>query len=90
MKTHSTLPKFSSVPSSFQPKTKMILQTQVKTFRYGSFVTLQDVNLPIFENKVTAFIGPSGCGKSTVLRCFNRLNDLVANARLEGEILLRD
>ena len=46
---------------------------------------MTDVSLPIHENEVTAFIGPSGCGKSTVLRAFNRMNDLVAGARVEGD-----
>lgn len=54
---------------------------------YGSFRAVKDVNLGIEKNKITALIGPSGCGKSTVLRSFNRMNDLVASARVEGEIL---
>ncbi len=49
---------------------------------------LYDINLPIYKNYVTAFIGPSGCGKSSLLRCINRMNDLVDGCRLEGEILL--
>ena len=44
------------------------------------------VSLPIYKNKITAFIGPSGCGKSTVLRAINRMNDLIPGARVEGEI----
>jgi phosphate transport system ATP-binding protein len=53
---------------------------------YGSFRAVKDVNLGIEKNKITALIGPSGCGKSTVLRAFNRMNDLIASARVEGEI----
>jgi phosphate transport system ATP-binding protein len=53
---------------------------------YGKFHAVRDVDLPIERNKITSMIGPSGCGKSTVLRCFNRMNDLVASARVEGEI----
>mgnify|MGYP005846247505 CR=1 FL=1 len=49
---------------------------------------LQNVNLPIAENKVTAIIGPSGCGKSTLLRCFNRMHDLYPGNNYEGEIRL--
>ena len=49
---------------------------------------LIDVNLEIPRNKVTAFIGPSGCGKSSLLRCFNRMNDLVDDCVVEGKILL--
>ena len=47
-------------------------------FYYGKFHALKNINLDIPEKKVTAFIGPSGCGKSTFLKCFNRMNDLVA------------
>jgi phosphate transport system ATP-binding protein len=53
---------------------------------YGDFIALQEVNVEIPKNQVTAFIGPSGCGKSTLLRCFNRMNDLIPGARVEGEI----
>jgi len=55
---------------------------------YGSFLAVRDVNLAIERNKITAMIGPSGCGKSTVLRCFNRMNDLIPGARVEGEVLV--
>ncbi len=54
---------------------------------YGSFHAVRDVNLTIPRNKVTAIIGPSGCGKSTVLRSINRMNDLIPNARIEGEVI---
>ena len=53
---------------------------------YGKKQALQDINMNIPKNQVTAFIGPSGCGKSTLLRCFNRLNDLIDDCRIEGEI----
>ncbi|HRW08577.1 MAG TPA: phosphate ABC transporter ATP-binding protein PstB [Caldilineaceae bacterium] len=53
---------------------------------YGDFHAVRDVDLPVERNKIIALIGPSGCGKSTVLRCFNRMNDLVPSARVEGEI----
>ena len=55
---------------------------------YGDAQALQNINLTIPSNQVTAFIGPSGCGKSTLLRCFNRLNDLIDICRIDGEILL--
>jgi phosphate transport system ATP-binding protein len=54
---------------------------------YGSAVAVKDVNLEIYRNQVTALIGPSGCGKSTFIRCLNRMNDLIAGAKIEGEIL---
>ncbi len=53
---------------------------------YGDFHAVHDVNLTFGKNEITALIGPSGCGKSTVLRCLNRMNDLVPGARVEGEI----
>jgi phosphate transport system ATP-binding protein len=56
---------------------------------YGTFQAVRDVTIPIERGKITAFIGPSGCGKSTVLRVLNRMNDFVAGARVEGEVLYR-
>lgn len=53
---------------------------------YGSFRAIREVNLPVYEHKITAMIGPSGCGKSTLLRSMNRMNDLVPSARVEGSI----
>jgi phosphate transport system ATP-binding protein len=53
---------------------------------YDDFHAVHDVNLQFGKNEITALIGPSGCGKSTVLRCLNRMNDLVASARVEGEV----
>ncbi len=54
---------------------------------YGDFHAVHDVNLSFGKNEITALIGPSGCGKSTVLRCLNRMNDLVPSARVEGDII---
>ena len=59
------------------------------SFYYSSFRAVANVSLPIYQNRITAFIGPSGCGKSTVLRGINRMLDLVPGARVEGEILYR-
>lgn len=56
---------------------------------YGNTQALFNIQMDIPEKQVTALIGPSGCGKSTFLRCFNRMNDLIPSARVEGEILLR-
>jgi phosphate transport system ATP-binding protein len=53
---------------------------------YGEFRAVRDVNLEIRRGEITAFIGPSGCGKSTVLRCFNRMNDLIPGARVDGAV----
>ena len=53
---------------------------------YGDFKALKNINLEIEPNKITAFIGPSGCGKSTFLKTLNRMNDLVENVRITGEV----
>ena len=53
---------------------------------YGDFLAVKEVSLDIRENEITAFIGPSGCGKTTVLRCFNRMNDLIESARVTGRL----
>lgn len=55
---------------------------------YGEFLALRGVDLNIPANEITAFIGPSGCGKSTLLKSLNRMNDLVENCRITGEVLL--
>jgi phosphate transport system ATP-binding protein len=54
--------------------------------RYGSLPALKDVSIRVYKNFVTAFIGPSGCGKSTFIRCFNRMNDLIPIAVVEGSV----
>jgi phosphate transport system ATP-binding protein len=53
---------------------------------YGAFLAVKDANLLIRQHEITAFIGPSGCGKTTMLRCFNRMNDFIETARVEGSI----
>jgi len=57
---------------------------------YGDYRAVRDVEFDIYKKNITAIIGPSGCGKSTVLRCFNRMNDLVPDARIEGRIGYHD
>ena len=57
------------------------------TVSYGGNPALRDVSLEVYKNFVTAFIGPSGCGKSTFIRCFNRMNDLIPSAAVEGTVL---
>jgi phosphate transport system ATP-binding protein len=67
-------------------ETRTVLKAENIDIYYGSYRAVRDVSLNIPRNQVTAFIGPSGCGKSTILRCFNRLNDLVHGFRLTGKI----
>ena len=57
---------------------------------YSANQALKNISVEIPRNSITAFIGPSGCGKSTFLRCLNRMNDLVENCRVEGDILIRE
>jgi phosphate transport system ATP-binding protein len=57
-------------------------------FFYGATMALKNINIPLYDKHVTAFIGPSGCGKSTLLRVLNRMYDLYPNQRAEGEVLL--
>lgn len=64
----------------------MVFETTGLSVYYGAFRAVRDVDLKVQRNEITAFIGPSGCGKSTVLRCFNRMNDLIPSARVEGGV----
>ena len=64
-----------------------VIRVKGLDFYYGSFQGLKQINLDIFERKVTAFIGPSGCGKSTLLRTFNRMYDLYPGQRATGQIV---
>lgn len=57
---------------------------------YGDFHALKNINMELPEHEITAFIGPSGCGKSTFLKTLNRMNDLVENCRITGEVRLDD
>lgn len=58
------------------------------TLHYGTNPALKNINMGIPEKMVTAFIGPSGCGKSTFLRTLNRMNDLIDNVRIDGEVII--
>lgn len=64
------------------------IEAQHVDFHYGSFHALKNINMSIKEHEVVAFIGPSGCGKSTFLRLFNRMNDLIPDTRLDGQITI--
>ena len=65
---------------------ELVMSLRDLNVHYGSFHAVTDVNFDVPKNKITALIGPSGCGKSTVLRCINRMNDLVPTARVDGTI----
>src|SRR6516162_879343 len=76
-------PRGEAVPG--QPEASVFTTKNVSIY-YGSFRAVTDVSLTIYQNEITAFIGSSGSGKTTVLRAFNRMNDLVPGARMDGEI----
>ena len=74
------------IPLMPQNGNGVVLDCNIEELYYGEFKAVRDTRIPIERGKITAFIGPSGCGKSTVLRCFNRMNDLVRGFRFEGHI----
>ena len=91
VRTHAidaTALKGGQVAKPPAPEVKECLRVEGLNLYYGEKRALHDNNMSIPEKRVTAFIGPSGCGKSTLLRCFNRMNDLYPNVRVEGKITL--
>jgi phosphate transport system ATP-binding protein len=64
-----------------------IFEVRKLTVRYDGVPAIRDIDLDIGRNRITALIGPSGCGKSTMIRCFNRMNDLISGASVEGAII---
>lgn len=77
--------KDASTPMNTAPSTS-IIQIDNVDFYYGAKRALNSINIEIVDKKATAFIGPSGCGKTTLLRCLNRMNDLILNTRVTGQI----
>jgi len=69
-----------------KPQVESVIDVDIRELYYGNFKAVRDTRLPIEKGSITAFIGPSGCGKSTVLRCLNRMNDLIRGFRFEGSI----
>ncbi len=84
MVTHKTTEQASLTDTE-----KPVLRAKRVDVYYGNNLAVREVSLDIFQHKVIAFIGPSGCGKSTILRCFNRMNDLVPSAKVKGEITFK-
>jgi phosphate transport system ATP-binding protein len=68
---------------------EVAIDCDIKELYYGTFKAVRDARIPVQKKAITAFIGPSGCGKSTVLRCLNRLNDLIRGFRLKGHVRFR-
>ena len=71
------------------PAQEMIMEARDLQVHYGDYLAVRNVNLQIHRNEITALIGPSGCGKSTIIRCFNRMNDLIPSAKVGGTVLYR-
>jgi phosphate transport system ATP-binding protein len=71
------------------PLSDTLIDCNIADLHYGKFKAVRDVALKVKKGTITAFIGPSGCGKSTVLRCLNRMNDLVRGFRLRGHVIFR-
>ncbi len=69
---------------------RFALRTEKLNLFYGDFHALKDIDFHVYSRAITALIGPSGCGKSTLLRCFNRMNDLQEDVRIEGNMYVHD
>ncbi len=92
--THATMlgsanPGAAAPLGTNKPSGPLKAESRGLSFYYSNnFKALKAIDMPVYENRVTALIGPSGCGKSTFLRCFNRMHDLYAGNRYEGQIVL--
>ena len=69
-----------------EPEGPPVFRIESLNFYYGPFLAVRDVTLDVAPREITAFIGPSGCGKSTMIRCLNRMNDLIPGTRIDGRI----
>jgi phosphate transport system ATP-binding protein len=81
-----TQPAASEVRPIFEPPEEAVFSLHGLSLWYGQKEAIHDVSMTFPVNRVTALIGPSGCGKSTVLRCLNRMNDLISGVRVEGRV----
>jgi phosphate transport system ATP-binding protein len=79
----------NGVKQQMSGTSSVVLDCHIKQLFYGNFKAVRDTRIPVENNTITAFIGPSGCGKSTVLRCLNRMNDLVRGFRFDGHVHYR-
>jgi phosphate transport system ATP-binding protein len=80
-------PVVTDTPTPAVTDAAVVYETQDLSVFYGEFRAVRNVDIKIHQHEITAFIGPSGCGKTTVLRCFNRMNDLIETARVDGKLL---
>jgi phosphate transport system ATP-binding protein len=82
---HAPTPEIEADPAPTADG-KVVFDVADLSVYYGDFRAVREVDIAVRQHEVTAFIGPSGCGKTTVLRCFNRMNDLIEIARVEGRL----
>jgi phosphate transport system ATP-binding protein len=82
-------PRVAGRPAPAKDTEEVVIDCKIDELYYGTFKAVRDTQIPIKKNSITAFIGPSGCGKSTVLRCLNRMNDLVRGFRFKGHVKYR-
>jgi phosphate transport system ATP-binding protein len=83
-----TMTKDRVAPTHIETNVPLKMRSEGVSLFYGKTEALQKITLPILANRITAIIGPSGCGKSSYLRLFNRMNDLIWNARVQGQVYL--
>jgi phosphate transport system ATP-binding protein len=81
--------QLASHPANEKEDLSLAMDCRIEELFYGTFRAVRDTRIPVQKNAITAFIGPSGCGKSTVLRCLNRMNDLIRGFRFEGSVKFR-
>ncbi len=79
-----------ATPSPSAAPAEAIFDVKDVAVFYGDHRAVTDITLALRKNQITALIGPSGCGKSTFIRCLNRMNDLIATARVEGQVIYHD
>jgi phosphate transport system ATP-binding protein len=87
--TVTTPPLTAAAPDPTEvarPASRVVFDVEGLSVFYGAFRAVREASMQIHEHEITAFIGPSGCGKSTVLRCFDRMNDLIEGARVVGKL----
>ena len=83
-----SISKFNKLKRSTSLKIKLAVQN-ISVF-YNGKMAVENINMNINQNEVTAFIGPSGCGKSTFIRCINRMNDTISSCKISGTITIDD
>lgn len=87
MEVSEQLQRQDEIPSPEADQNHVAIKCKIEELYYGDFLAVRESDIDIGSRQITGFIGPSGCGKSTVLRCINRMNDLIRSFRFKGELL---